>query len=239
MDEYIYGVHYVDSSGYIISSPDTISEKVTYQQIKDFISESPLWSHAIAAPNMIAVDGPYRSVIREQHEWLLTLILPVYRDADYQGLVAVDIGLRELLSRMPHLASRFDMIDLNEMAIPTFAYRPHKLTSEYADYHQVVFYKLDIQSELSNFLTEKSGNLLVVALVYLFLTGVLIYLNTRWDRQHYAQLAARDPMTGLLNRRGMESFLKGKRHSQYLAIAVLDIDDFKQINDAYGHDMGG
>lgn len=70
---------------------------------------------------MIAVDGPYRSVIREQHEWLLTLILPVYRDADYQGLVAVDIGLRELLSRMPHLASRFDMIDLNEMAIPTFA----------------------------------------------------------------------------------------------------------------------
>ncbi|MCO4789008.1 diguanylate cyclase, partial [Vibrio cholerae] len=232
------GVHYVDTSGYIISSPDTISEKVTYQQIKDFISESPLWSHAIAAPNMIAVDGPYRSVIREQHEWLLTLILPVYRDADYQGLVAVDIGLRELLSRMPHLASRFDMIDLNEMAIPTFAYRPHKLTSEYADYHQVVFYKLDIQSELSNFLTEKSGNLLVVALVYLFLTGVLIYLNTRWDRQHYAQLAARDPMTGLLNRRGMESFLKGKRHSQYLAIAVLDIDDFKQINDAYGHDMG-
>ncbi|GHW35082.1 GGDEF family protein [Vibrio cholerae] len=190
MDEYIYGVHYVDTSGYIISSPDTISEKVTYQQIKDFISESPLWSHAIAAPNMIAVDGPYRSVIREQHEWLLTLILPVYRDADYQGLVAVDIGLRELLSRMPHLASRFDMIDLNEMAIPTFAYRPHKLTSEYADYHQVVFYKLDIQSELSNFLTEKSGNLLVVALVYLFLTGVLIYLNTRWDRQHYAQLAA-------------------------------------------------
>lgn len=102
----------------------------------------------------------------------------------------------------------------------------------------MVFYKLDIQSELSNFLTEKSGNLLVVALVYLFLTGVLIYLNTRWDRQHYAQLAARDPMTGLLNRRGMESFLKGKRHSQYLAIAVLDIDDFKQINDAYGHDMG-
>lgn len=45
-------------------------------------------------------------------------------------------------------------------------------------------------------------------------------------------------MTGLLNRRGMESFLKGKRHSQYLAIAVLDIDDFKQVNDTYGHDVG-
>ncbi len=49
MDQHIYGVHYLDTSGYIISSPDTISEQVTYQQIKDFISESPLWSHSIAA----------------------------------------------------------------------------------------------------------------------------------------------------------------------------------------------
>ncbi len=47
---------------------------------------------------MIAVDGPYRSKIRGQYEWLLTLILPVYRDADYQGLVAVDIGLRNCLA---------------------------------------------------------------------------------------------------------------------------------------------
>ncbi|MBO1365610.1 sensor domain-containing diguanylate cyclase [Vibrio cholerae] len=238
MDEYIYGVHYVDSSGYIISSPDTISEKVTYQQIKDFISESPLWNHAIAAPNMIAVDGPYRSVIREQHEWLLTLILPVYRDADYQGLVAVDIGISELLKRMPHLASGFGIIDLEERPLPSKAYRPYPLASHYADYHQIIFYQLDIKAELLSFLQHKKGNLLVAALIYLFFTGILIYLNTRWERKHFEELAARDPMTGLLNRRGMESFLKGKRHSQYLAIAVLDIDDFKQINDAYGHDMG-
>lgn len=45
-------------------------------------------------------------------------------------------------------------------------------------------------------------------------------------------------MTGLLNRRGMQGFLKGKRHNQFFAIAVLDIDDFKQINDTYGHDTG-
>ncbi len=238
MDEYIYGVHYVDTSGYIISSPDTLGANVTFQQIRDFIEESPLWSHAIAAPNMIAVDGPYRSVIREEHEWLLTLILPVYLQSNYQGLVAVDIGIRELLGRMPHLASGFGIIDLEEQPLPTEAYRPYRLVSNYVDYHQVIFYQLDFKAELYSFLQHKRGNLLVVALVYLFLTGGLIYLNTRWDRQHYAELASRDPMTGLLNRRGMESFLKGKRHSQYLAIAVLDIDDFKQVNDTYGHDVG-
>lgn len=66
------------------------------------------------------------------------------------------------------------MIDLDETAIPNFAYRPYKLASDYADYHQVIFYKLHFQSELSHFFTQKSGNLFVVALVYLFLTGVLI-----------------------------------------------------------------
>lgn len=238
MDEYIYGVHYVDTSGYIISSPDSLGANVTYEQIRNFIEESPLWHQAIAAPNMIAVDGPYRSVIREKHERLLTLILPVYLDTTYQGLVAVDIGLRELLSRMPHLASRFEIIDLEEQTLPLDAYRPYPLASDYADYHQVVFYQMDIKAELLSFVQHMRGNLLVAALVCLFLTGLLIYLNTRWDREHYAELAARDPMTGLLNRRGMEGFLQGKRHNQYLAIAVLDIDDFKQINDTYGHDMG-
>ncbi|ENM5728742.1 diguanylate cyclase [Vibrio mimicus] len=238
MDEYIYGVHYVDSSGYIISSPDSLGANVTYEQIRNFIENSPRWNQAIAAPNMIAVDGPYRSVMRKEHEWQITLILPVYLDTTYQGIVAVDIGLRELLARMPHLASRFEIIDLEEQTLPHDVYRPYPLASDYADYHQVVFYRMDIKAELLSFVKHMKGNLLVAALVCLFLTGLLIYLNTRWDREHYAELAARDPMTGLLNRRGMEGFLQGKRHNQYLAIAVLDIDDFKQINDTYGHDMG-
>ncbi|MFG0604701.1 diguanylate cyclase [Vibrio mimicus] len=238
MDEYIYGVHYVDISGYIISSPDSLGANVSYQQIRDFIEESPLWNDAIAAPNMIAVDGPYRSVIREKHEWLITLILPVYLENKYQGLVAVDIGLRVLLNRMSHLASRFELIDIEEQVMSRDAYRPYPLKSEYADYHQVIFYRLDYKAEFLHFLQQKKGNLLVATLVYFFLTGLLVYLNTRWDRKHYAELAARDPMTGLLNRRGMEGFLRGKRHNHYLAIAVLDIDDFKQINDTYGHDMG-
>ncbi|MGL4828255.1 MAG: GGDEF domain-containing protein [Vibrio sp.] len=238
IDEYISGVHYVDSSGYIISSPDSFGETVSYKQIRNFIDESPIWNQAISAPNMIAVDGPYRSISRQTEELLLSFILPVYLDSEYQGLVAVDIGLAELLTRMPHLASGFEMIDIEQQPLPHSAYRPYPLTSKYADYHQAIFYQLDFQAEFFSFLKQKRGNLLVVVLVYLFLTGLLIYFNTRWDRKHYEELAARDPLTGLLNRRGMEGFLRGKRHNQYLAIAVLDIDNFKKINDTYGHDMG-
>ena len=52
-----------------------------------------------------------------------------------------------------------------------------------------------------------------------------------------------DPLTSLWNRQGMYNILK-YRMDEYLlsktsfAVAILDIDNFKQINDTYGHDAG-
>ncbi|WP_168197594.1 sensor domain-containing diguanylate cyclase [Brenneria corticis] len=51
--------------------------------------------------------------------------------------------------------------------------------------------------------------------------------------------AQTDPMTGLFNRRGMESILRYWQIGQKsFAIVALDIDSFKRVNDTYGHDVG-
>ncbi len=55
--------------------------------------------------------------------------------------------------------------------------------------------------------------------------------------------AYRDPLTGLNNRTAMEKFLPreidlAKRHQQPMAILVMDLDGFKQINDTHGHEVG-
>ncbi|MDH3388774.1 MAG: GGDEF domain-containing protein [Gammaproteobacteria bacterium] len=55
--------------------------------------------------------------------------------------------------------------------------------------------------------------------------------------------AYRDPLTGLNNRTSMEKNLPrevdlAKRHSQSMAILVMDLDGFKEINDTHGHDLG-
>lgn len=52
-----------------------------------------------------------------------------------------------------------------------------------------------------------------------------------------------DELTGLYNRRHMEERLneeyqKFKREDQIFSIMIADIDDFKKINDKYGHDAG-
>jgi diguanylate cyclase (GGDEF)-like protein len=57
------------------------------------------------------------------------------------------------------------------------------------------------------------------------------------------RLATRDPLTDLPNRREMETVLQQElthsaRYGQSLALIFLDCDDFKQVNDRYGHDCG-
>jgi len=53
-----------------------------------------------------------------------------------------------------------------------------------------------------------------------------------------ARLSNLDPLTGLLNRRGLDA-LAGERVTDPSFTAVMvDIDHFKRVNDAYGHDVG-
>lgn len=59
------------------------------------------------------------------------------------------------------------------------------------------------------------------------------------ENTELAEQARRDPLTGLLNRSGLER-ASGAGWSPGLAftVAVLDIDYFKRINDTYGHPAG-
>lgn len=66
-----------------------------------------------------------------------------------------------------------------------------------------------------------------------------IYKYTK-DLEHYA---TRDPLTDLYNQRMFWELLgyevgRSKRHKQQFAILMLDLDNFKTINDRYGHHVG-
>jgi diguanylate cyclase (GGDEF)-like protein len=55
--------------------------------------------------------------------------------------------------------------------------------------------------------------------------------------------AIRDQLTGLFNRRGLEemvhtSFERAKRFPATFCILMMDLDDFKMVNDEYGHPEG-
>ena len=47
-----------------------------------------------------------------------------------------------------------------------------------------------------------------------------------------------DTLTNLMNRRGMEDYLKKRDYRWNVSLALFDIDDFKSYNDTYGHAAG-
>lgn len=63
------------------------------------------------------------------------------------------------------------------------------------------------------------------------------------ELEQTSHLVRHDQLTGVLNRRGLEEILgkemaRSRRHETQLCLALLDLDNFKKLNDSLGHDAG-
>lgn len=76
---------------------------------------------------------------------------------------------------------------------------------------------------------------------FLFVAAIIASFRRSFDREHY--LARRDRMTGALNKeifhqRAGAALDAAARSGQTLLLAILDLDDFKAVNNAHGHAGG-
>lgn len=101
--------------------------------------------------------------------------------------------------------------------------------------------------------SDLSLGLLALIFVLTLVSSVVLVAYLRAQQQSWIQqienqnrlwqLANHDALTGLPNRmllmdRLEQLLARARRHEQHLAVMFLDLDDFKQVNDAYGHEVG-
>lgn len=81
---------------------------------------------------------------------------------------------------------------------------------------------------------------IIFALTLTFLNNLEITKNALNKRNNVLrEIACIDPLTGLINRRVMYEYINTiKENDCDYSVAIGDIDDFKIINDTYGHDCG-
>ncbi|MCA8963272.1 MAG: GGDEF domain-containing protein [Planctomycetes bacterium] len=89
--------------------------------------------------------------------------------------------------------------------------------------------------------TNELINLTVLFVVFMLFGQLLAALRQRLDQEH--QLAHTDPLTALHNLRAFRSAAdreleRCRRYGDPFTIAYFDLDNFKSVNDRYGHARG-
>ncbi|MBR0565742.1 bifunctional diguanylate cyclase/phosphodiesterase [Azoarcus sp. L1K30] len=80
----------------------------------------------------------------------------------------------------------------------------------------------------------------ILAVLVMVVGSSKVLSRTLGELEYYA---AHDPLTGLYNRRQFQAMLeyeigRSERHQHEFAVLLLDLDDFKDVNDSYGHPAG-
>lgn len=80
----------------------------------------------------------------------------------------------------------------------------------------------------------------ILAVMVMVVGSSKVLSRTLLELEYYA---AHDPLTGLHNRRQFNDLLhyeigRSERHHHEFSVLMLDLDDFKDINDSYGHPTG-
>ncbi len=88
-----------------------------------------------------------------------------------------------------------------------------------------------------------SGTLLWAIVLVFALTFLMVLMVSERLRDELARQASRDPLTDLLNRRGFDLvaeklFSNRAMDIRPFAVLMMDLDHFKRINDAHGHEVG-
>ncbi len=100
-------------------------------------------------------------------------------------------------------------------------------------------------SPIKNGITERIYKLcqLIANISANALENAILFESVQSAQNYFEEMAIRDGLTGLYNHRHFydrleEEFSRAGRYAAPLSLVFFDIDDFKRINDLYGHTQG-
>lgn len=151
----------------------------------------------------------------------------------------------EQLSDVPELNKLISDITSKEKKLFEYTQsgESYLLTTKYIE--ELGLYLL-VEAKVDNFtqsVREAFYFNIIISLIITLLITIIILLYVRKIHRKLNYLASNDSLTGLPNRRNfysqLEYFISLKaRRNQQLSLIFVDVDDFKIINDALGHDVG-
>ena len=202
----------------------------------------------------VITQGPFEL---KQGRYGIAVRNPVYLEDEngqksFWGFTIVILKVPEIFSESVEALSNFG-----------FKYSLQKCASPWDDTYEWVYgskkelndpviYDFDVYRDKWRLeILPKSGFYNNSNLIYMFIGGVIIVLlltgltvaliSINENRKLFKKLAVTDTLTGIYNRLGfnrqVEQYMR-QNPQKHCVVAMLDIDDFKLVNDVYGHAAG-
>ena len=168
-------------------------------------------------------------------------------------------GFTIVILRVPDIFSD----SINALSDFSYKYKLSKTSSPWSDTYEVVYqsdgtltnpvsYDFTIGEENWKFeVMPVSGwrNAKLIAIVIGFFTSIVfvlsvliwVWLTSKENKNKFQKLAHMDSLTNIYNRYGFDELVEemiDKNPNAHYVVALFDIDDFKFINDIYGHVYG-
>ena len=168
-------------------------------------------------------------------------------------------GFTIVILRVPDIFSD----SINALSDFSYKYKLSKTSSPWSDTYEVVYqsdgnltnpvsYDFTIGEENWKFeVMPVSGwrNAKLIAIVIGFFTSIVlvlsvliwVWLTSKENKNKFQKLAHMDSLTNIYNRYGFDELVEemiAKNPNAHYVVALFDIDDFKFINDIYGHVYG-
>lgn len=223
--------------------PEKGNEQIIGIDYRDVPSQWPKVKLAIDSHQGV-LDGPLDLI---QGGSGMVYRFPIFVDEDYWGIMSTVIDTQSFLE------AAFKGVQNSQF---TFAIRT--LNPNHVFYGDAALFKQKntfiLQSSVPNGKWEwaienkkmqdlpDTGLSLALSIGLSLLVGGVAYYFAQ-ERYYLSEGALMDSLTGLANRRLLESRLnyahsEARRDRKRFGLMALDIDHFKQINDQYGHDVG-
>ncbi|RJX72357.1 sensor domain-containing diguanylate cyclase [Vibrio sinensis] len=236
----VSAIYFVSKEHFVITSPQENALKVDGDVFKDVIQNRPYWNNSLPSHpeyqiNRVIYTGGYQDYLSDEE--VVTLSRSIIVGDDFKGVLAIDIPFNDLIRDKISGYHLTQQQGNNHNDVFGFTFSEPLLVD---DQETGLFLTVDEPKRVHivHALKHQKNYLIMASMLYLFSLFGIWYRYSEATKRRLKSLAMHDPLSGLLNRRGFEDKLKDSNKSPFIGIGVFDIDDFKLINDRFGHEIG-
>lgn len=253
-------VQFISADRYVYSVPGSAIEETSYSKI---LNNKPIWSVPLSSARLgesTVLSPVYMDP--SGGEPIVSIMMAVEMGGQFSGVVAADISINTLREMVEagHAAGRSILVDENGKIVarrgdfPMHEYHFVPPSSAWLDQGEgALWLSQDVAEGELRLLHQLPKDELYWSAArsslpfWIVLAGasgfIFLSVRLRWALSEVSLLMNRDPLTGLLNRRGFITISTNRREiarkkDANTALLTLDLDGFKSINDTHGHEIG-